>query len=366
MNQTSVSICFIGLGNLFSTPYLYRYLNNLDQRYDIIFWNRVGIEENCPASDRFGFDYPIDKVCSKSRKAIGYLGFRRYAKKILERKKYTKIVFLSGNCAVLLSDYILRHPEISYIVDIRDYFKEENRLYYFIEKTVISRSTISVISSPGYRAFLPAHNYLLAHNAPTFEDEQIVHFRESRKLNQGERKIVISYIGGVRFFSQDKKVLSFFANDKRYHIRYIGSGAKELQSYCDSECISNVELHDYFDPEETFSFYESTDMILNLYGNHTPLLDYALSNKLYYSAFLGLPILVCPDTYMEHISTSIGIGFVVDLEGDKLDTLNRLYDWFHSIDWDEVYSKCDVFRKQVLQDNEIFDLRIKEFFNEAD
>ena len=72
-----------------------------------------------------------------------------------------------------------------------------------------------------------------------------------------------------------------------------------------------------------------TDMINNLYGNNSMLLDYALSNKLYYAALLGLPILVSPDTYMEEVACSYGFGYSVNINSDTV--CDDIYNYYKNL-----------------------------------
>jgi hypothetical protein len=106
-------------------------------------------------------------------------------------------------------------------------------------------------------------------------------------------------------------------------------------------------------------YYEGTDMILNLYGNHTPKLDYALSNKLYYSASLGMPILVCPDTYMAEIIDVYELGLIFDKNDPQ--NLNKLYAYYSNIDRNEFLRKCDYFLHSITNDMEQYKKIIRLF-----
>lgn len=92
-------------------------------------------------------------------------------------------------------------------------------------------------------------------------------------------------------------------------------------------------------------FYKRTDAILNVYGNNTPLLDYALSNKLYYAATLNIPIIVSKGTYMEKISLQNGFGFVLDFE--DINIKEKLIEYILNRDMDVFEKKCDIFMKNV-------------------
>ena len=101
--------------------------------------------------------------------------------------------------------------------------------------------------------------------------------------------------------------------------------------------------------------------VLNLYGNGSPTVDYALSNKLYYAAQLRKPILVCPKTYMEKITTKYGFGFVLDL--DKPLIKDELFKYYNSMNWDFFSENCVRFLEDVRRDDELFVNHVIEFLH---
>ena len=354
-------VCFVGLSNIWAAPYLYKYIELLDCEYDIIYWDRKGIEENCGAVNHYSMKYVIKPNASKLSKLNGYLKFRSYASRILKREKYHGVILLSGNVAVLLKTILKREYSNKYIVDIRDYFREHQKWYYNAEKDVLESAAIAVISSKAFRTFLPERKYYIVHNSQNLTKEQVVQARARCKTKR--RQLVISCIGGMRFFEQYKKVIRCFANDNRFLIRFIGYRSNLLESFCRENGISNVYLYDWFPPEKTYDFYFDTDIVMNLYGNNNPLLDYALSNKLYYAAQLGMPILVSPKTYMEEVAVGSGFGFSFDLEDDTM--RDKLYEYYYSIDWDVFYKNCDSFMEAVKKEEAEFREAIRNFIINA-
>ncbi|HFU4214690.1 TPA: capsular biosynthesis protein, partial [Streptococcus suis] len=121
----------------------------------------------------------------------------------------------------------------------------------------------------------------------------------------------------------------------------------------DENNIKNVKLLDTFKPEDTLKLYQETDLILNLYGNKTPLLDYALSNKLYYAATLYKPILVCPETFMEKMVKKYNIGYSLSLE--KEDEKDALFDYIKKLDRKKFILNCDKFMHKVNFENKLFE-----------
>lgn len=359
-DSTNGRICFIVPGNVFTTPYLKRYIELLQKPYDLVLWDCAGVDESTTAHETHMLKYRISTSASAMRKLNGYIRFMILAQRTITQNNYDAVVLITGVAAVLLSGSLKHRYANKYMIDIRDYYKENNPVYYKAEKRAIQNSSLTVISSEGFKSFLPEFDYTIVHNVLFLPHETIQQARTKRDLS-GCSVINLSYIGSMRFIEQDKAVLKYFANDERFHINLFGRGYNELSEYCATEGICNVTIEDWFPPEKTLEFYLQTDIVLNLYGNDSPLLDYALSNKLYYAAQLGKPILVCPGTYMETVSKKYGFGFTIDLSNEMMK--NNLTDYYRSIDWQLFYSNCDLFIKRVRDDDKTFVDAVSGFLN---
>lgn len=362
-----MKVCFICLDNLMKLPYLYKYTSVMKCKYDMIYWNRQRIDEKREAENHYSMEYTMPPHSRKIIKLIGYLRFRKFAIKIIKKQKYDMIVLLNSTVGVLLGNALVKDYKGKYIVDVRDYSYEHIKLFRQIEKKLIDNSNSTVISSPGYKRFLPPHKYYLVHNIPNLSNDKMENYQKKREEEVRKRKIVkderiyLSYIGDVRFVSQDKKVLDYFGNDDRYFVSYIGLGTGVLKEYAQDKHYSNVNFLGMFDPSEILDLYVDADAVLNLYGNHTPLLDYALSNKLYYAALLALPILVCADTYMEKISTEYGFGFTIDVDDGGV-SKREFHKYFKHINKEELRNNCNRFVDTVFEDEKSFNKHFNNVF----
>ena len=353
---------FINLTNFYLTPYFSNYVNGYDIDYDVAYWDRSFLAESIQGSIntfRFTTKRYSDSE-SKIIKLFKYFRFSSFAKKILKNNHYDGVIFLQTTIAVFLSSFLKKRYPHKYIVDIRDYSFEHFRLFRHLEKKAINNSFFSTISSIGYKKFLPPFDYVLVHNYhPISNDIKNAFFTR----NRDNKSINISFIGLIRFMDQNKKIINYFKNDCRFTLSFIGKNALELKEYIDKNDINNVYLYDYFDSNRTLDFYSKTDIIMNLYGNNTPLLDYAVSNKLYYSASLYMPILVCPNTFMEELSKQFKLGFSLDM-ADK-ENINRLYEWFVGIDRAAFKKECDAFIAKVEADMSHFFAAVKSFYEKG-
>lgn len=346
-------ICFVSLNNIYLTPYINKYIDLIDETYDVIYWNRHRMKEDIKAKHYYSFNLQIEDTASKATKLLGYMKFRKFASDVL-KNNYDHVILLQTSVGVLLMSTLLSKYKQKYILDIRDYTFEKNIIFYKIVKQLVEHSSLNVISSKGYKEFLPPHNYTNVHNDVKIENRIIEEFSIKSRIND---VIKISYIGLIRFHEQNKKVILKFKNDPRFRIRFIGKNAKLLENFCIENNVNNVELIDQFPPEMTLHYYKGTDIINNLYGNNSPLLEYALSNKLYYASKLRIPILVCKNTYMEQISMQYGFGYVFNFEDPN--ACDKLYDYYNSIDWSRLEEGCNNFNELVDNENKAFEMDIK-------
>jgi hypothetical protein len=357
-NDMRSKVCFLTTRNIFNTTCLPRYAKILGNKFDIIYWDQHGLDENCNAEHYYKFEYAMKYGrSSKLKKLLGYIKFYNFAKRIMKREKYDRIIVLPTQTGMLFYRFLTKNYKKKYLLDIRDYTAENNKVFYWFEKRLIDCSGLISLTSPAYARFLPERDYIISHNITRVDEKDVIEFR-NRKKNIN-KPIVVSCIGSIRFLKQFRRVIDIFKNDQRFILRFIGRGADNLDAYCKNNGIINVVLEDRFSPEKTISYYLESDIIMNLYGNNNPLLDYALSNKLYFAAILGMPILVCPKTYMEEVAVKEGFGFTVDLNDN--DILNKLFDYYNSIKWKDFYEHCDRFMEKVKIDEELFIKAVKDF-----
>lgn len=337
-------ICFVTMGNIYTVPYLATYTKHIETGYSFIYWDREGRNEKDGKNTYYRFLKTI-KPTSKIGKLAGFIEYRNFVKKILLEEKFDLVIFLQTWSALLMADVVEKHYAGKYIVDVRDYTHEKNAIIYNREKKLMQNAAMCVVSSEGYKEFLPPHDYFIFHNTRELPKEKVNSIRERCK----EKDVLkISFIGYVNYQEQHKKLLMSLKNDKRFHLSFIGTRAMELKEFCVDNNIQNVTLIDTFDSSNILDFYVDADFVNNLYGNHTPTLDYALSNKLYFAAELDIPILTCEDTYMSKVSSRYGFGFDVDVTDEKLG--DKLWDYYTSIDWVQFNEGCRSFMNKVFNE----------------
>ena len=360
--------CIVSFCNIYLTPYAKLYIENLQANGNavtLLYWDRDAVNgdnDNFPNCKKVSYQKRINGSSGQIDKLFGYIGATDFFRKHLETNQYSGLIMLQTHVAVACESILRKKYSNRYIVDIRDYSLEKLRGYYYLEKRVIDKSFATVISSPAYSKFLPKHDYYLCHNYSPYNIDLIKEVREESRTNCDPIKIC--FIGSVRFYETDKQLITLFANDERFKICYYGLGSEVLQDFCNENKITNVDFYGSFQPEMTPQFYKKTNIINNVYGNHNPYLDYALSNKLYYAAQFQIPILVCKDTYMQDVVSKYNLGFVLDLKSE--DATNELYRWFNQLNRLALADGAEEFLNDVNNDMNSFYELLHQFANDGD
>lgn len=354
-------VCFLTMGNIELAPYIEIYMKYVEGACHIIFWDREGRGQRSDGNYYYRYNKQI-KDTDKVQKAIGYAGYKRFARRVLLENKFDLVICLQTCVALLLSDVLMSKYAGKFIVDIRDYSDEKIGLVYKREKRLFARAKKCVISSEGYKEFLPAGEYLIAHNLRQLPKDEVesIRNRETKRT-----RLHIAYIGHCAYQEQYKKLLLNLKNDERFIVSFFGTRAEELEEFCRNNDIKNVRISGTFDAKDILQLYKDVDFVNNLYGNHTPVLDYALSNKLYFATELRIPILTCPDTYMAKVALHYGVGIAVN--ADDFNLGDCLYDYYMKLDWKKMSDGCQRFLDRAYKEQACFESYIRSVIsNEGD
>lgn len=358
--------CLISFININNIPYINSYLDvfsKIECLCKVVYWDRYGTDIPYQNNNIKFIPYSLKSTADTNKiiKLVQYMSVTRYIRQILKKNKFNGVILLQTQVAAACADILAQYYHNRYIIDIRDYSFENYKSYYQRECLAIKNSYAAVISSPAYKEFLPKYNYILAHNYTPVPVQNLIDIIQVQNVKRKtkNKKIIISFVGSVRFFDMDKRFINLMANDNRFMLEYIGTGSSVLEKYCMKHSIYNVKTKDRFEQRQTFLYYKNTDFINNLYGYNTPLLDYALSNKLYHAAQLGIPILVCKGTCMAEVVTKFKIGFVFDFEDSN--NKKKLIDYYHKVSYEKIRKDASIFLEQVKLDNILFKKTIENF-----
>lgn len=345
-----MKICILSIVNIKhmtgAAPYTEFFVEN-NIPFDIIHIDKYSINEMSKASNIYKYKININKDWSRVKKIYKYWGFRKFAINKVIENDYDLIITWGTETALLFQDFLLTKFRNKYIINIRDYANLNNSIKKIMLALLIKKSLFTTISSNGFKKFLPDFNYIRLHSVNT----SVINSAAKRESKQSKTDpLRICFIGNVRFYENDVKLLNELGNDPRFTIQYFGVGSDKLKQYAIAQNIKNVEFVEAFDSSQTAELLDRGDVINNLYGHNIISLDTAVSIKYYYSVYLYLPILVFENTHMAEISK--GISFVVN--DNYTDLGDRIQDWYKKLDFVKFKSICDKKISEIENDNQLF------------
>lgn len=352
-------IALVFCGDLKYCPYINRYIERLEKAnldYKVFFWNRSRFDLNL-SEHYIYFDEGSDLKSGKVQKLIDFIKFRSWLVRELRKNKCNKIVALSTLTGVFLGRFLYKRD---YIFDIRDYSYEHIAPFYHIEKKVINKSAFTAISSAGFKAFLPYHDYVIAHN---FNRADIV---EGAKFERSPGKINFVWNGVVRFFEFQKAYLDALKNDPRFNIVFHGDGPELglYKEYCLQNGFENVSFTGSYSNSEKASLLKNAHILNNCYGYTQGAgnkLKYAVSNRFYDGIVFHIPQLVEPEGYKPEWAnkSEIGVSFAPDNSFAE-----RLYTYYQSIDAEKFDQACEEELIKVISEDDRFISMIDAFIAE--
>lgn len=345
-----MKICIIGAANLRYMPYMYKYTNILDQiniEYDLIYWNRNSEDEIFIGNGNV-VEYR-DKYTLKNgimHKIFPYIKYRNFILKRLKNNDYDRVIVLTTIPAILLNKILTTKYKNRYILDYRDYTYENLFLYNLVLKKVIENSSKTCISSTGFLQILPDINekYIMSHNI------NFMLKRNEKKPNKN--KISIGYVGFIRQYKFNCKIINSFSQNTELELIYHGDGEceQQLKNYIEQHKFKNIKIKGKFQPEEKEGILSEISIINNIFDNDI-IMNYATSNRLYEAVFYKIPQLVNIKTYMASIVQEYGIGLVID--PDNINS-NEILNWYQNLNWETFYNNCEKFLIEVEQDEYVF------------
>lgn len=325
------------------------FLEAYNIKYDIIYVDKYDEKEITNANHQYAYIISSSRSDSKLKKIIKYFGFRRFAKNIIKQNKYDFIIVWNSFTASLFPLYLAIKKRKKYCINIRDYFYENNMLFYSLINLIIKNASFTTISSKGFLSFLPKHNYIMLHS---LNSELLIDTYPRKELRNNVYPIRISFIGNIRFYERNFEIINQLGNDDRFILQYFGKGADIIEEYAADKKIYNVVCLNGFEPTETIKLLNKTDIINNLYGYGEVALDTAISIRLYYGAYLKIPILVFSETHMAEVAESIGIGIRIDHIDDKLG--DYIYNKYYALDIGNMIKSSNAFIDSVKNENKLF------------
>lgn len=352
-------VAILSCADLSRAQYIYKYFSLLDiygWEYDVIYWNRTLDNNEIECKGNFiSYDKAIDSYKPLYKKIFSYMGFAKFVRKTIKKNKYDKLIVLTTPMAICIFELCLGKYRKKYLFDYRDLTKEYIPIYKKLVQMLVKNSGMFVASSPGYFRYVICdenQKKVLCHN--TFFD---IKFKKELDLSRNG-KIRVAYWGAVRQFEYNKRVCDLFGNDERFIFTYHGDGCYlELQEYCNKRGYENIFFTGRYCLEDIGNFAKNTDILFNAYE-----LDFvtkpSLAVKVYDSIEYKLPMLVSKGAYMDEYLAKY--KYVCSFEfANKI--LDDIYDWYMTLNEDEINEEFDKVIKNIIEDEELFNKEIYKF-----
>ena len=330
-------------------PFCHAYLDLLSKNNistELIYLDRKPELGEANNSSNIPIKWVKLKIAKKIEKEFNAFVFFFKAIPILIRKKYDYLVVLTTMPGVILSPLLLTKYKKKYIIDIRDYTKESSSLYYAIEKSVIKNSIIAAISSPGFKNFLPEHEYFIYHNInPGSYSGKHYSFDH----HNGSKQITIGYIGSIQYIPQCLKLIDLVYNDPRFNLVFWGDEpvSNAVSNEIARRKSSRLVFNGVFLYNEKEAIYNKVDIVFNCYGSASPVVKNAISNKYYDAAYYKKPLLLSPNTIMENLLKE----YAFSIDFDNTSSLDDLWNWFQNLNKDSFDSFADAIVSSALSEN---------------
>jgi hypothetical protein len=338
--------------NLFASPYIRYYTEILDGMgvtYDIISWNRFGVKED--GVQAFDLTSRLDKnIVGKMTDSFRYC---RFVKSRLRRGAYDKLVIFTLQNALMLCPFLKKHYVGNYVIDIRDHSVVQ-RLFGFRLMPAIQNAAMTVISSPGYKAWLPqASRYVIGHNTSALEP------LEMRAGIEGRTTYKILTIGAIGYYDVNRAMIEQLADSPMFELEFIGSGiaAQMLEDFVSRHRIGNVRFQGRYAKQDEPGFLDGAALISILIDDSLNSIT-CMSNRFYLSLIYGIPMMVDSGTEQARWVEKYNLGLVIGKKSDLKEQITRYLQTFDRDRFDAGRKAC---LQVVQQEKQVFRARFRAF-----
>lgn len=346
-------------------PYISYYEDALNKKqidYECIFWNR-NKNGDIQKKDRC---YTINIKClmgiNKIEKLMPIIKYMYYLNRILKKENYTHLIILNTIPSILISYILLNDYKSKYILDIRDYSYEKYKIYRNRVEKIIENSYFTAISSEGFKSFLPDSRKLITcHNISNLEEK----LEECNNIKE-QACVKIGFVGLVRYFNENSKLIKTLANNSQYELVYYGKTHVNcnLVDYCKQIKAKNIIFYGEFKNNEKPKIYQNIDMINAIYGNKSLEVTTALPNRLYDGVLFKKPIIATSGTYLGEIVEKHKLGIAINIEDDERNIRNKIDNYIANFDSEKFVNHCNEFLSLALKQQRAFQNKVLNFINQ--
>ena len=346
-------IALVVPNNLWVCPYVSNYSRILDKaeaEYEIISWNRANKEER-------GIQYNRQETTRSLFGVLGsYFKFAGFVKKTLLAGEYDKVVVFSPQLAIFLGGFLKKHYRGRYIVDYRDLSIEQKPLFGYLFKSALRNSYANVISSPGFKNYLPAGiDYVVCHN---FNEEIVNKALQDKAEPYTGKNIRVLTIGALRK-DMNIEVIDALGNVDGVELSFVGKGVSSdyLEGYVKEKGYDNISFTGYYRKEDEADIIMSNTFI-NIVYPLIPSHISALSNRFYNSLIYKRPMIVTKGTIQGDYAEKYSVGLVIET-CDRL--AEDVHKYLEGFDYEMYCEECDKLLKVFIADNQRFEKVVNGF-----
>lgn len=339
-------------------PYVYEYeriLKENNQPYDLVCFDRRCTKPITKEKNVYTFYHELGT--DRKKKIIPYLQYAQFVKSLIKKNKYDKLIILTTVPAVMLYHVLIHQYKGRYIFDYRDYTFEKIKFYKNAVNTIVLKSYASFLSSEGFYSFVNRSKKThIVHNITNAE--KAVEHRSSV-----HDPITIGFVGLVRYFDVNTKLIEAFKNNDKYRLMYTGTiyDDCDLPQYCENNNISNVVFTGEFQNTEKPEIYKSIDLINSVYSLKSKEVSRAIPNRLYDAALYKIPLLVAKGSFLSEVVENYHLGLSIDIGITAEEIFKKVDEYFANLDRDKFEENCNVFLMHVQKDQEYFNNKVRKF-----
>lgn len=349
-------------------PYVENYISIFEKKnieYECVFWDRYSNAKTNKKDNIYTLHIKCEPGCKKFFKIIPMLKFKFAVEELIKIEKYTHLVILGTQPAILLHRTLTEKFKERYIFDFRDYTYEKFNFYKRIVHLLIDNSKFTSISSKGFLRFLlPSKKIILSHNI-IYSNSYDVSIRNGI-LDTSKDILNIGFVGGIRYFEVNKTLICKLKNSKNFRLLYVGKPNIDcdLNTFCLEHKVKNVVFKGEFKNFDKYKIYEEIDFINSLYGNENLEVTTALPNRLYDSLIYKKPIIASKGTYLGELVESYNIGLVLNVFEDDIET--RIIEYINNLDVDLLETNMKKLLTIVIKEQDEYLEMIEKFCSEIE
>lgn len=331
-------------------PYLINYeqiLKKSKADYDIIIWDRFGIEK------RSAFVYR-DRKYGHRRGLLDYYRYQKFINKHLDSAVYDKLIVFGVPLSLFIRNTLLSKFKNNYILDIRDYHRIIN---YWSISEIVSKSSFTVISSPNFTRWLPCSDkYIINHNTIIGSMKEI----KNVNLPHDKSKINVCCMGIIRDYQINIDLIDSLKNHACIDVYYHGEGDinDDILEHLKRANINNVYLTGRYENEDEADLYINSDLVNVLISNRSINNKTLLPNRLYNAAVYGKPIIAYEGTYLADQIKKYNLGIVID---SFVDVGKKVMEYLKNFEVAKYERGRRAFFDTVIKKNKHFKLLVEKF-----